>query len=341
MRNSQVITETVSVKEEDVRLDRWLKRRLPVTQGQIEKLLRSGQVRVDGARAKANMRLEAGMSVRMPPLHDPDTPGAKPSKANNVSDRDAQFIRDLVIYQDDDMIALNKPAGIAVQGGTKMGDRHLDAMLPALSDGEFRPRLVHRLDKDTSGVLLLARNPASAARLGEMFKSRDMEKVYWAVTVKVPHPLNGQIRCWMAKGTGSSDEAKRGIHPDKERMYRSAQGVEGARHSITDYAVISTAGQQAAWVALRPHTGRTHQLRFHMAELDTQIMGDNKYTTRRERPSGVASGLHLHARSLIVARPHGRPITITAELCGHMQETFATLGFLQSEAGTDPLAPFQ
>ena len=329
--NQQVINETVSPKEEGVRLDRWVKRRLPVTQGQLEKLLRSGQIRVDGARAKANTRLEAGMVVRLPPIHKQTAEEKEAYKPGKISSRDEQFMREMVIYEDEDMFALNKPAGIAVQGGTKQGDRHIDGMLDVLSDGEYRPKLVHRLDKETSGLLLIARHPAAAARLGDLFRSRDMEKVYWAVTVGAPKPQAGQVRCWMTRGEGPEG---------RERMVQCAQNDEGARHAITDYVTVSTAGQKAAWVALRPQTGRMHQLRFHMHELGTSILGDDKYMTRREIPQGVASGLHLHARALQIPRPNKKPLLLKAPLSGHMKQTFATLGFLETEAGKDPFELF-
>ncbi|MGB3626053.1 MAG: RluA family pseudouridine synthase, partial [Henriciella sp.] len=170
--NQQVINETVSPKEEGVRLDRWVKRRLPVTQGQLEKLLRSGQIRVDGSRAKANTRLEAGMVVRLPPIHKQSAEETAAYKPGKMTSRDQDFMRELVLYEDDEMFALNKPAGLAVQGGTRQGGRHIDGMLDALSDGEYRPKLVHRLDKETSGLLLIAKHPAAAARLGDLFRSR-------------------------------------------------------------------------------------------------------------------------------------------------------------------------
>ncbi|KCZ93921.1 RluA family pseudouridine synthase [Hyphomonas johnsonii] len=344
--SGQIITETVTDKEEGTRLDRWIKRRVPATQGQVEKWLRTGQIRVDGGRAKANMRLSAGMAVRLPIL-DGEAP-VRRDPAANATQKDREFLEELILYQDDEMIALNKPAGLAVQGGSGQG-RHIDGMLPALSEGEHRPVLVHRLDKDTSGVLLVAKHPAAAARLGDLFRSRDMNKVYWAVTVGVPNPPFGQIRCWMVKGVPDDREESgwRPVSPhakrrdaDRERMIRSAQGVEGAKHSITDYAVISTAGQKAAWVAMKPETGRMHQLRFHMLEMDTSILGDFKYKSRREVPNGLAAGLHLHARALIIPRQTGKPITIIAPLSPHMKQTFETLGFLEQEAGKNPMAPF-
>ncbi len=327
--------KTVTDAEAGARLDRWIKRRAQVTQGEIEKLLRTGQIRVDGGRAKASDRLETGQSVRLPPALARAEAPQPSAKAAGISQRDAEFIRGLVIHEDSEMIALNKPAGLAVQGGTRQG-RHVDGLLDALASGGHRPRLVHRLDKDTSGVLVLARTPAAAARLGNLFRGRELQKVYWAVTICVPNPRAGQLRSWMVKGEGPGES--------REKMRPARQGEAGARHAITDYAVISQAAQRAAWVALKPETGRTHQLRFHMAELGTAILGDRKYTTAREVPSGCAPGLHLHARALILpagaATGRRRPLTLTAPLPPHMRETFDTLGFLESEAGSDPLALF-
>ncbi|MEL7451945.1 MAG: RluA family pseudouridine synthase [Pseudomonadota bacterium] len=335
MSGKSVKTETVTHEEAGARLDRWIKRRMQVTQGEVEKLLRTGQIRVDGGRAKSNTRLEAGQAVRLPPQRR--KADAKPGDdfpGGRFSGGDQAFMRDMVLYEDEDLFVLNKPPGFAVQGGTNTY-RHVDGMLGYLrGDSEHRPKLVHRLDKDTSGVLAIAKHPAEAARLGELFRGRSLDKVYWAVTIRVPQPRAGQVRCWMARGTGEE-----GME-DRERMYRSKQGRDFAKHAISDYAVVSTAGQKAAWVALKPITGRTHQLRFHMAELDTAILGDDKYTTRREVPQGVAPGLHLHARALTLPRARGKPITITAPLPWHMKETFETLGFLESEAGRDPLDPF-
>lgn len=329
----QVITETVSAKEGGVRLDRWVKRRMPMTQGELEKLLRTGQIRVDGARAKANTRLEAGMAVRLPPFvsktaENADAPWSAPKQPNSKS---LAFLKPLIVYEDDDMFVLNKPAGIAVQGGTKQGGRHIDGMLDALSDGEHRPRLVHRLDKDTSGLLIIARHPAAASRLGDLFHSRDMEKVYWAVTVGVPNPPAGQLRSWMRKG---KDEDGR------ERMILGHHGDKVSKHAVTDYVTVSTAARRAAWVALKPSTGRMHQLRFHMHELGTSIIGDDKYVTRREVPQGIAKGLHLHARALVIPRPHGKPLMLEAPLSETMRQTFDMLGFMESEAGKNPLDLF-
>ncbi|MEM1035452.1 MAG: RluA family pseudouridine synthase [Pseudomonadota bacterium] len=329
--SGQVVTETVSPKEAGVRLDRWIKRRMPMTQGEVEKLLRKGQVRVDGARAKSNTRLEAGMEVRLPPYTRKETSNTPWSAPKKPDSRALAFLRPLIVHEDEDMFVLNKPAGIAVQGGTKQGGRHIDGMLDALSDGEHRPRLVHRLDKATSGLLIIARHPAAAARLGDLFHSRDVQKVYWAVTVGVPHPMAGQLRSWMRKGTGPEG---------RERMIMGAHGDKISKHAITDYAVVSTAAQRAAWVALKPSTGRMHQLRFHMHELGTSILGDDKYETAREVPQGVGKGLHLHARALVIPRPKGKALTLQAPLSGTMRDTFEALGFYENEAGRDPLEMF-
>ncbi len=329
----QVVTETVTAKEGGVRLDRWVKRRMPMTQGQLEKLLRTGQIRVDGARAKANTRLETGMAVRLPPYDhgSAEARGHARSGKKKLDTRALAYLQPLILHEDEDMFILNKPAGIAVQGGTGQGGRHIDGMLDALSDGEHRPRLVHRLDKETSGLLIIARHPAAAARLGDMFKTRDIEKIYWAVTVGAPHPRAGQLRSWMRKGT-EGDE--------RERMVMGAHGDKASKHAVSDYFTVSTAGQKAAWVALRPHTGRTHQLRFHMHELGTSILGDDKYVSRREVPEGVGKGLHLHARGLVIPQAKGKPLTVQAPLSGTMKTTFESLGFLESEAGKNPLEMF-
>ncbi len=348
--NGQIVTETVSDREAGARLDRWIKRRMNATQGQVEKLLRTGQIRVNGSRAKASTRLQTADEVRFPIFSDADAGARKVATAREVSAEDREFLRSIILYEDADMLAINKPAGLAVQGGSGQG-RHIDGLLAGMEQDGHRPVLVHRLDKDTSGVLLLAKHPAAAARLTELFRGREIEKVYWAVTVGVPAPQAGQIRCWMVKGVPDANEPS-GYRPadpqaagrrrdgDRERMIRSSQGVEGARHAITDYNVISTAGPKAAWVALRPHTGRMHQLRFHMLEMNTSILGDHKYRSRREVPQGLAEGLHLMARALIIPRETGRPVTVVAPLPAHMKQTFSTLGFLEQEAGREPLAPF-
>lgn len=320
----QVVNLSVGADEDDTRLDRWLKRKFHgLSQIQIEKALRKGEIRVDGARAKSNTRVKAGQTVRVPPMAPPpgeedgdDKPRAK------VKSSDANMMRSLVIYEDDEVIALNKPLGIAVQGGTGT-TRHIDALSRALvADTAEKPRLVHRLDRDTSGVLVLAKTVGAANRLGALFRSRELDKIYWAVTLGVPHPTSGDIRGYMIKSTGPGD--------DKEKMRQSTQGEKGSVHAVTLYSVVQNAGRKAAWVALKPETGRTHQLRFHMAEIGCAIVGDHKYTCDREVPQGLAEGLHLHARALRLPNPGGPPIEIVADLPPHMQKTFDVLGFEMS-----------
>jgi 23S rRNA pseudouridine955/2504/2580 synthase len=323
----QVVNLEVDADEDDTRLDRWLKRKFHgLTQGQIEKACRTGEIRVDGTRAKANTRVKSGQSVRIPPMAPP--PGAKKDDGEKprtkVKSSDADMMRSLVIYEDDRIIALNKPSGLAVQGGTGT-TRHIDALSRALvDDTEEKPRLVHRLDRDTTGVLVLAKTVPAANFLGKLFRSRDLDKIYWAVTLGVPHPQNGEIRGWMVKSAGPGGE--------KEKMRSADQKEKGAVHAVTLYSVISNAGQKAAWVALKPETGRTHQLRFHMAEMGTAIVGDGKYTCHREVPQGLASGLHLHARALRLPGPKGKPIEIVADLPEHMKKTFDVLGFEEDSA---------
>jgi len=324
--------ETVEVRHDDgvARIDRWLRRRYPhLTQGQVEKLLRTGQVRVDGARVKASDRVSPGQTVRIPPLPDA-APRQDPSA---LSPRDEAYIRSLVIHRDDDVIVLNKPHGLAVQGGAKT-DRHIDGLLDGLKfDAEKRPKLVHRLDRDTSGCLVLARHPRAAAALGEAFRDRDTDKIYWAIVAGSPRPKVGEIRSWMRKTPGPRDA-------DREMMQPAVQSDDGAVHAVTQYAVISAAGQSAAWMALRPVTGRTHQLRFHMAELGHAIAGDPKYKSDRQPPNGLDRGLLLHARAIRLPHPSGGELNVTAKLPKHMKAAFDLLGFDESDA-RDPFAPFE
>jgi len=324
-----VRTETVAADEAGVRLDRWLRRRFPdLTQGRIEKLLRTGQIRVNGARAKSNARLEAGQQVRIPPLGEAPQASAHDDRPH-VSDKDADFIRSLMIYEDRDLIALNKPAGLAVQGGSGQS-RHLDGMLPALARrGEPAPRLVHRLDRDTSGVIVVAKTARSAAELAKQFKSRETKKTYWAIVLGAPRPASGEISGFLRKGAGGAE--------GREQMELARHGDDDAKHARTLYAVVDTAGQRASWVALRPVTGRTHQLRVHMAEIGHAIAGDRKYTCDRETPGGLEGKLQLHARSLELQRPGGS-VTLTAPPPPHMRAAFEALGFEESSARGDLFA---
>jgi len=308
--------QILEVEEADsgARLDRWFKRKFPhIPHGRVEKLLRTGQLRVDGKRAKGNFRVDTGHMIRIPPLPDPTEEKVKP----RVSDKDAALIRDMVIYEDDDLFALNKPAGLAVQGGTNTY-RHIDGMLPVLSSRSVSPRLVHRLDRDTSGLLVVAKNAKAAAWLGKAFQSRRARKVYWGITNGVPRPGEGEIKGYMAKDEGPTG---------REIMAAVKHGTPGAKHARTLYQVASEAGKRAAWVVMQPLTGRKHQLRLHMELLGTPIVYDPKYHSDREQPGGLDEILHLHARELTLPRPDGSEINLVAPIPDHFELAFHLLGF--------------
>lgn len=312
-----VQTRTVAPDEGDTRLDRWLRRHFPqLTQGALQKMLRTGQIRVDGKRAEAADRLLPGQQVRIPPLPEGPAP-ERPAGPKPVSERDARMLERLVIYRDDSLIAIDKPAGLPVQGGPGIA-RHLDGMLDALRFGAAeRPRLVHRLDRDTSGVLLLARTPAAAARLAAAFRGRDAEKTYWAVVVGRPIPPEGRIDMPLKKLGG----------PRGERTTAVEEGEPGTR-AITDFRTLDSAQRRAAWLELRPLTGRTHQLRVHCAEaLGCPILGDGKYGGAEAHIDGLSGQLHLHARALRVPHPEGGTLEVAAPLPPHMADTFAFVGF--------------
>lgn len=320
--------QQITVIETDAgsRLDRWFKRQFPhIAHGRVEKLLRTGQLRVDGKRAKGNARIEAGQVIRIPPLPDPTNEKVEAF----VNSADSDFIKKIVIHEDEDLIALNKPTGLAVQGGTNTR-RHIDGMLPALGEG---CRLVHRLDRDTSGVLLIAKSAASAKWAGRAFQSRRAEKIYWGITNGVPKPNAGEIKGYMAKGR--LDNRFGNIHEGKEVMEAVRHGAAGAKHARTLYQTLSTAGQKAAWVSMMPLTGRTHQLRLHMQLLGAPIAGDPKYMTDRPMPGGLEQKLHLHARSLTIPREGKADLTITAHLPKHMQIAFETMAFNLREDEVD------
>ena len=303
----------------DIRLDRWFKRHFPtLTHGHLEKLLRTGQVRLDGKRAQASDRVQPGQTVRVPPLDN-----LAPSRAAAPAPprpEEAKALQDVVLYRDADVIALNKPAGLAVQGGTGV-ERHLDGLLDALRfDAAERPRLVHRLDRDTSGVLVLARSARAAAELAAAFRGKTTRKIYWAGVVGLPKPREGKIDLPLAKLQGRLGER---VMPDED----------DGKPAITRYQVVSHAGDKLSWLALMPITGRTHQLRAHCVALGTPILGDGKYGGRASRPEGVPEPrkLHLHARTLILPRPDGSVLKLTAPLPSHMKATWRFLGFEESE----------
>jgi len=316
---SRVVTEIVAEDEEGIRLDRWFKHHFPdLTHGRLQKLLRTGQVRIDGKRAKASARLEAGQSVRVPPLQVSAT--AKPARQEpEISKPDAKDLQGRILHRDDHVIVLNKAPGLAVQGGTKT-HHHLDAMLDVLKFGlTERPRLVHRLDKDTSGVLVLARTAPAARALTAAFRTKDARKLYWAVVAGVPKPLEGKIDLKLEK------KPTRSSVMSVEKM----TGSETGKKAVTLYRVVEKAGRKAAWLALEPLTGRTHQLRVHAAALGTPILGDGKYGGREAflDGAGISKKLHLHARAILIPHPAGGMLEAMAPLPDHMRETWDFLGF--------------
>ncbi|HEX4158083.1 MAG TPA: RluA family pseudouridine synthase [Rhizomicrobium sp.] len=318
-------TSNVEADDDGARLDRWFRRHYPaLTHGQLEKLLRTGQVRLDGKLARAGDRICTGQVIRLPPqlqtLHnavenpstDSQPRGPQPSEQTRIK------VEALVLHKDSAVLVLNKPSGLATQGGSGITE-HVDGLLDLLKfEKRQRPRLVHRLDRDTSGVLLVARTAPAAVALSESLRQRDASKIYWALTKGVPHPVRGTIRSALAKETSGHEE----------KMAVVEQGVEGARSAITEYTVMGTAGPEFAWVAVKPVTGRMHQLRVHLASLGTPIVGDFKYGGTAVRGRGeIENRLHLHARSIDIAHPEGGRLRVAAPLPPHMLKTWKLLGF--------------
>jgi 23S rRNA pseudouridine955/2504/2580 synthase len=321
---SEVRTIEIAADETEIRLDRWFRRHFPeLGHGRLEKLLRTGQIRLDGRRAAAGDRVAAGQRVRVPPLGSP-APAAPTRPVLRPSD--AAMLQQAVLHRDEAVIVIDKPAGLAVQGGTNT-ERHLDALLDALRFGApERPRLVHRLDKDTSGVLVLARSAAAAASLAAAFRGKDVRKVYWAITVGVPKPRHGRIDLPLAKLMRHGAE-------------RVVADQDDGKRAITFYRTVAHAGAKIAWLAMEPVTGRTHQLRAHAAAVGTPILGDGKYGAAAAHPAGVPQPrrLHLHARAIAFPHPAGGTLAVEAPLPPHMRETFAFFGFAESE-DRDPFA---
>lgn len=323
--------QQIEIRQEDAdqRLDRWFKRHFPALgHGRLEKLLRTGQVRLDGKRARAGDRVEAGQVVRVPPLGEPAEKPEQPQqrRPRAADDRWAMTLRKAVLYKDDDVLVIDKPAGLAVQGGSGLSTS-VDDLLDALQfDAKERPRLVHRLDRDTSGVLALARNAKAAQRLTEAFRHKEARKIYWAVVVGVPEVRGGRIDAPLQKAGGKGGER---VHVDEE-----------GKRAVTEFAVIERAGRKAAWLALMPVTGRTHQLRAHCLALGTPILGDGKYAGAAAFLSkdNLPRQLHLHARRLRIPHPAGKGwIDVTAPLPEHMRKTWAFFGFA-AKPETDPFA---
>ena len=314
---SGVQNVTIGADENGMRVDRFLQARFPTLSfARIQRVIRKGEVRVNGKRVEARSRLEARQNVRIPPLRLEASPAAALGDADGDNTR--HFLKSITLYEDDDVLVLNKPLGLAVQGGSGT-TRHIDGMLEALRDAQRqRPRLVHRLDKDTAGCLLVAKTRMAAAALAKSFRSRSARKIYWALVAGVPKPHQGRISTFLAKEQRDEDSV----------MRIARHGEEGASHAITYYAVVETAGPALAWLSLKPVTGRTHQLRAHMAHIGHPIVGDGKYFAREnwQLPGGMQNRLHLLARRIAVPHPRGGVIDVTAPLPPHMQQSWNLLG---------------
>ncbi|MCA3634716.1 MAG: RluA family pseudouridine synthase [Methylobacterium sp.] len=342
-----VTTRHVKDDEAGMRLDRWFKAHFPdLAFGHLQKLLRTGQVRVDGARARAETRIAPGQVIRIPPMQKPELleapregireagagvghtrisapkgeATARPVSSRKMAD-DLEFLKSIILYEDRDMMVLNKPHGLAVQGGSGT-TRHVDGLLEVLRDKDGqKPRLVHRLDKDTAGCLIIAKTRLAASTLAATFRSRAARKIYWALSSGVPRVKQGRISTWLAKGEDEYGDQK---------MKVARHGDEGADHALTYYAVVETAGQKLSWLSLKPVTGRMHQLRVHAAEIGHPIIGDPKYFNREnwELPGGIQQKLHLLARRIVIPHPReNKMVDVSAPLPPHMQQSWNLLGF--------------
>ncbi|MFZ5732155.1 MAG: RluA family pseudouridine synthase [Pseudomonadota bacterium] len=315
---TKVQTVTVTADENNMRVDRFLEARFPgLSFSHIQRIVRKGELRVDGKRADSKDRLEEGQSVRIPPLKL-DAPKAAPGSLSEAAQKTLRELKAMTLYEDVDVLVLNKPAGLAVQGGSGM-TKHVDQMLEVMRDNKGqKPRLVHRLDRETAGCLLIAKTRFAASALTGSFRHRSARKIYWALVAGVPKPKQGRISTYLAKEESEEDSI----------MRVAAHGDEGASHAVTYYAVVETSAQKLAWVSLKPVTGRTHQLRAHMAHIDHPIVGDPKYFSIEnwEFPGGIQKRLHLLARRIVIPHPRGGFIDATAPLPPHMLQSWNLLG---------------
>ena len=308
-----VALQTVGDDEGGLRLDRWFRRHHPgTTQGVLQKLCRTGQIRIDGRRAQAATRLAPGQAVRIPPLASP-----LPERDHRVDERDVDALAEMILYEDDALLVLNKPSGLPSQGGPGIV-RHVDGMAASLRDARGRrPLLVHRLDRDTSGALLLAKGPSNAARLAALFRSRAIVKTYWAVVVGKPVPAEGVIDAPLARLGGGGGALTMVAERDDD----------DAAPARTEYRTLDAAARSLAWLELVPLTGRTHQIRVHCEAIGVPILGDPKYGEGRAQMDGFTARLHLHACALTLPHPQGGTLAVHAPLPSHMRETFRQLGF--------------
>ena len=331
---SAVQTRYVGDDDDGIRLDRWFKRHFPaLTHGTLEKLIRTGQVRVDGGRVKANHRLEKGNAIRVPPFPAPKAGAADSMREETpakLSAKDRAFVQSLVLYEDDAVIVFSKPHGLAVQGGSKT-ERHLDGLMATFEKSGQKPRLVHRLDRDTSGVMIVGRTAAAAAHLAQEFRRHTTQKLYWALTHGVPSPREGWIDAALKK-----QAAKGG----RERMRVADEDDEDGQSAVTQFTTIDHAATEVAWLALRPETGRTHQIRAHCALIKCPIIGDPKYGGRDTKVRGALEyKMHLHAAALRIVLPGGQEMTFTAPPPPHFQKSLDIFGF-KTPKSADPFGVF-
>jgi 23S rRNA pseudouridine955/2504/2580 synthase len=316
----------VEKDEAGMRLDRWFKSHYPgLGFGPLQKLLRSGQIRVDGGRVKSDTRLQAGQQVRVPPLAV-DRADSGPVTARTMRNQDdGDVLARMTLYEDKKVIVLDKPAGLAVQGGSGI-TRSVDSMLEALRNAKGeKPRLVHRLDRDTSGVLVVARTRLAAMKLAEAFRHRETKKTYWALVKGVPPKREDRISTWLVKEQTL----------DGDRMRVAEHGEKGADHAVSFYRIVEQAAQTLSWLEMEPYTGRTHQLRVHAAHIGCPILGDPKYFEADQNwdfPGGMQKRLHLHARRIVIPHPDGGKIDVTAPLSPHMKQSWNLLGFEEESA---------
>src|ERR1700678_3141459 len=313
----KVQTVVVTADENNMRVDRFLEARFPgLSFSHIQRIVRKGELRVNGKRADSKDRLEQGQSIRIPPLKlDAPKVGGELSEA---ATKTLAALKDMILFEDADVMVLNKPAGLAVQGGSGI-TRNVDDMLEVMRDAKGqKPRLVHRPDKETSGCLLIAKTRFAATALTGSFRHRSARKIYWALVAGVPKPKQGRISTYLAREESEDDTI----------MRIAAHGDEAGSHAVTYYAVVETSAQKLAWVSLKPVTGRTHQLRAHMAHIDHAIVGDPKYFNKEnwQLPGGIQNRLHLLARRIVIPHPRGGVIDATAPLPPHMLQSWNLLG---------------